>query len=160
MHSSIRPAEQEDILTFEPSFRLARKSKRWIATAIDFIIAGILGAIAAYCFGDATIDEDGFTSYDLSGAPGFFAMLVAWFLPMPLLEMVNNGQTLGKAIFKIRSANMDGSKINASSAIGRRLFDIIDYLPFFGIVGLLVASNNSRQQRVGDLIAKTIVIEA
>lgn len=160
MYQSPNPTVPEDFLTEEPSFTLARKSKRWWAAAIDFVIVSIITFILVYCFGDGTTDENGFTTYTLTGLPFVLSSFVPWFLLLPLMEALNNGQTLGKMIFKIRSADMTGNKIGMSSAVVRHLFDIVDYLPFFGIVGILVASYNSYKQRVGDLIAKTIVIEA
>lgn len=160
MYQSSNTAVSEDFLTEEPTFTLARKSKRWLAALIDYVIVTIITFTLVYCFGEGTTDENGFKTYSLTGLPFVLSSFVPWFLFLPLLEMLNNGQTVGKMIFKIRSADMNGSKIGMPPVFVRHLLDIVDYLPFFGIVGLLVASNNSHKQRVGDLVAKTIVIEA
>jgi len=146
-----------DILTTAPV--LATKTKRWVACLIDYIICAVIWSIVSYCFGDAVINNDGTKAWELNGAPAFFGMFIPWFLLLPGIEAINGGQSIGKAILKIRSARMDGSKISPGMAIARHLLDIVDYFPFFGLVGLLVASNNSYNQRVGDLVAKTIVVE-
>jgi len=45
------------------------------------------------------------------------------------------------------------------NCIVRHLFDLVDVFPFFGIVGLIVAGSNNLKQRVGDLVARTIVVK-
>lgn len=67
-------------------------------------------------------------------------------------------QTLGKANFKIKTVKVNGEKATLGNCIVRHLFDFIDSFPFFGITGLIVAGNNALKQRVGDLVAKTIVV--
>jgi uncharacterized RDD family membrane protein YckC len=149
----------EDFLTEEP-IRLASRRNRWCAALIDFGIWFIMVAIITYCLGDVTTDEEGTKHYDLGGAQGFFGMTIPWLILLPLLEAINHGQTIGKTIFKIRSAKKNGSSITTSAAFARHLLDIIDYLPFFGIAGLLVAGNSQYKQRLGDTLAGTIVVEA
>jgi len=149
----------EDFLTEEP-IRLAKTSNRWCAALIDFGIWFIIVAIITYCFGDVTTDEEGTQHFDLGGAQGFFGMAIPWLILLPLLEAINHGQTIGKTIFKIRSAKKNGGNITTSAAFARHLLDIVDYLPFFGIVGLLVAGNSQDKQRLGDMLAGTIVVAA
>lgn len=63
-------------------------------------------------------------------------------------------------MFKIKTVHDDFSNLNFRSALIKHLCDILDYFPFFGIVGLLVTTNNKYKQRIGDLVAKTVVIDA
>jgi uncharacterized RDD family membrane protein YckC len=62
-------------------------------------------------------------------------------------------------LFHIKAIKTDGAKIDFPISIVRHLFDVIDFLPFAGIIGLTVAANNKKSQRIGDLIAKTIVVD-
>jgi uncharacterized RDD family membrane protein YckC len=63
-------------------------------------------------------------------------------------------------LFKVKILQDDFSKVSFRSALIKHLFDIIDFLPTFGILGLLVTTNNKYKQRIGDLVAKTVVIDA
>ena len=138
---------------------LARKTRRWVACFIDFSICFLIIGLIAYCFGTATPNDEGETSWNLTGFPAFFAFSIPWLIFLPGMEWINNGQTIGKAILRIKVTNMDGSKAGFGTLLLKHFFDWVDYLPFFGIVGLIVAANNPQKQRVGDLVAKTIVVD-
>jgi uncharacterized RDD family membrane protein YckC len=137
----------------------ASKTKRWVACIIDYIIYFVLFTIITYSFGDVVIDEDHDRLHQLTGVAGFLAVVLPWFLLFPGIEFYNKGQTIGKAIFRIRTVEEDGSSLTLGKAVVRHLFDLIDYLPFLGITGIVVASNTKNKQRVGDLVANTIVVE-
>lgn len=144
-----------DLFT-EPKVQLARKRLRVFAIFIDYLLFGVLVTIIANYFGERRF-ENGTFSVHIEGWPTLL-LLAAWVLLFPVLEN-RNGQTLGKMLMKIRVVAIDGSKASFGQCLVRHLFDIIDAL-FLGLVGILVASNNSMQQRVGDLVAKTIVVSA
>jgi len=150
----------QDILTdidYAPA--LASKTKRWLACIVDYSIYGAVGGFIVYIFGHQVIDEDGESVTQLTGLPAFLAGVLPWLLFFPGIESFNNGQTLGKALFRLRTVKEDNSRLSFGNSFVKHLFDPIDYFPFFGITGLIVASNNKNKQRVGDLVAKTIVVE-
>ena len=75
-------------------------------------------------------------------------------------EALWNGQTPGKRWAGIRVIKETGRPINAFEAIARNLLRVIDLAPFFppyavGIVTMLV---NSKNRRLGDLVAGTLVV--
>ncbi len=70
-----------------------------------------------------------------------------------------SGATLGKKAMKIRVANEDGSPCTMNAAITRNLLRFVDALPFAYIVGMYLISRSDNKQRLGDRIAKTIVIK-
>jgi uncharacterized RDD family membrane protein YckC len=148
-----------DLLPDETAYK-ANKGARWFAALIDFFIIAIFAFILLYCFGVKTTEANGSVSYHVEGFNAFLTYFVPWFIILPLIEGINNGQSIGKAIFGIRSTLADGSPITFSAAVVRHLLDFVDYMPFFGMVGLIVAGNSAHQQRVGDMVAKTIVIKA
>lgn len=150
----------QDILTdLDYAPPLASKTKRWVACFIDYIIYALAAGLIVYIFGKNVIDDDGESVRQLSGLPGFLVAVLPWLLFFPGIEFFNDGQTLGKAMFRLRTVKKDGSKLSFGTSFVKHLFDPIDYFPFLGITGLIVAANNKNKQRVGDLVAKTIVVD-
>ncbi|MEI5617184.1 RDD family protein, partial [Streptomyces brasiliscabiei] len=70
------------------------------------------------------------------------------------------GKSLGKAVLKIKVVKQDGDNITFSNSLVRHLFDIIDWLPFCFIVYIIIMKRTEYNQRVGDIVAKTIVIQS
>ncbi|AEV97910.1 hypothetical protein A4D02_15305 [Niastella koreensis] len=151
----------EDLLSnivYTPVF--ASKRKRWGASLVDYVLYFAAFIFICYFFGTRTMDENGNSSWNLDGLPGFIGIVVSWLLFFPVIESFNDGQTIGKALFRIKTVKEDGSRINFGTSFLRHFFDWVDYLPFLGICGMIVASNNDKKQRVGDLVAKTIVVNS
>lgn len=134
---------------------LASKRIRVYAILLDYLIFFTFMSIIVINFGEKVIDEEG-SSYQLKGQLGFI-IPIFWFIQFVIIESITS-QTIGKMCFKIKVVSIDYTKNSFAQSLTRHLFDIIDYLPFVGMIGLLVASNNKLKQRVGDLVAKTIVI--
>ena len=145
-----------DLLTeiTEAPLQLAPKYVRFFAALIDFILLALGFYLFAYFFGE-TYETGNTVGVHLDGLPalGFFAY---WFLLLPLLESFR-GQTPGKMIFKIKTVKADGAKANLGNTVVRHLFDGIDC---FLLVGLIIASTNKLNQRIGDLVAKTVVVKS
>jgi len=141
---------------FQPAS--AKKRLRVFAAFIDYALFFAFFIFLVFNYGEKTYLADGTTSFRLTGAQPLICVGF-WFIILPLLESFN-GQTLGKMILKVRVTSFDYEKASFAQCLARHLFDLVDWLPFFGVVGLLVSSNTERKQRVGDLIAKTVVINA
>jgi uncharacterized RDD family membrane protein YckC len=135
---------------------LAKKRVRFLAALIDYLIFLVVYFMIGFSFGERYTPEQGGIGFQLNGLPAFGCILF-WFLMFPIIEGLN-GQTLGKMLLSIKVIKNDYSKSSISHSLVRHLFDVVDYLPFFGIVGIIVASNTDLKQRVGDLVAKTIVV--
>jgi uncharacterized RDD family membrane protein YckC len=151
----------EDLLAdIDVQPKLARKSRRWAAAAIDYFIYLLIVGILAFVFGEPVPDESDSVTYSLTGWPAFFSIMTTWFFILPGIEGMNNGQTIGKAILRLRAVREDNGKFTLGTAVARHILDFVDYFPFFGIVGLIVASNSKNNKRVGDMIGKTIVVDA
>ncbi|WP_178917548.1 RDD family protein [Natronomonas gomsonensis] len=69
------------------------------------------------------------------------------------------GQTVGKMVMDIVVVTEDGDPITYRDSAIRTLLRIVDALPFFYIVGLVAIYVTDRKQRVGDLVADTIVVK-
>lgn len=115
----------------------------------------------------------------------FFALatLLFFFVRVPyyiLAELVWNGRTLGKRMVKIRVISADGTRLSAYQITARNLMKEIEvFTPIsmiFGVSGLpgmataalllwvlgvlLVPYFNKRRQRLGDMIAGTLVVDS
>lgn len=126
---------------------------RAVAAAIDYAVYGGLYFTYLRFFGSET--EDG---YKVEGCSHLLALVLAWFVLLPLPEGLF-GRTFGKWVCDLRVVRMNGGVATFGQAIQRRVLDPIDLLSFFGLVAFIVAKNNPMSQRLGDLVAKTRVVE-
>jgi uncharacterized RDD family membrane protein YckC len=88
-------------------------------------------------------------------ALGAFAITVGYFM---VFEIVWNGQTPGKRILGIRVIRESGYPIQAADSVVRNLVRIVDWLPLFYGIGVLVMLFNKRSKRLGDFAAGTLVV--
>ena len=145
---------------FDESQPQASRLKRRIDCFIEYVIyCTLIGFVASIC-GDRHVNFYGSITWELKVLPGFIAIVVPWLFFFPAIESFNSGQTIGKALFRIKTVQDDFSKVSFGSSFVKHMFDLIDFLPLFGILGLLVTTNNKYRQRIGDLVAKTVVIDA
>ncbi len=70
----------------------------------------------------------------------------------------SRGQTVGKMITKIKVIGEDGKPIDMTQALIRNLLRIIDGL-FVYLIGAILIWRSDKKQRLGDSLAKTIVIK-
>jgi uncharacterized RDD family membrane protein YckC len=86
-----------------------------------------------------------------------FAVLFGYFI---VFEWRMNGQTLGKRLLDLRVIDDRGFSIDLFQAVIRNLLRLIDMMPFICHgVGGLAALCNSRQKRLGDSAAGTLVVK-
>lgn len=145
-----------DILTPEKTvitYRLAGIGARFGAQLVD--IAAIIGI----CFGWSLLI--GFltpTFGPLAGGVGIVGIGAIPFLYFILLEGLWSGRTFGKAAFSLRVLRMDGTPVTLFAATVRNLMRPADILPPpTALVGLGAMFLNPRLQRLGDLVAGTVV---
>ncbi len=79
---------------------------------------------------------------------GYFALFEAYW----------HGQTPGKRMMKLRVIKDSGRQITMFEALARNLMRVVDYLPSMYLVGVVAMLCNKRNQRLGDLVAGTIVV--
>ncbi|HZD96278.1 MAG TPA: RDD family protein, partial [Candidatus Sulfotelmatobacter sp.] len=73
-------------------------------------------------------------------------------------EVLWKGQTPGKRWAGIRVIKDSGRPINAFEAISRNLIRFIDFLPGFYGIGVVTMLLNSKNRRLGDYVAGTLVV--
>lgn len=136
------------------SYRLAGMGSRALAHLLDIIFVGIALMLTLFVtFGVAAL-------LDTAIATGVTMFL--WFI-IPILyfilfEGLSNGQTPGKKILGIRVRMADGTPLGLEGAIFRNLLRPADLLPGPYLVGLASIFLSARAQRLGDLVAGTIVV--
>lgn len=135
-----------------PMSHYAKLRNRALATFIDYVIFYPIAIAYVFAFGEP---RDGGV-YVLEWA-SMFPIVCFWFVYFPIVECVA-GQTLGKKITGIRVVTLSGKDVSFVNAVLRRLFDNVDML-FFGVVAAVVIKSSDKKQRVGDLVARTIVIK-
>ncbi len=144
-------------------FVLASIGNRFIACAIDHAIQIVALTVMIIIF--AIIADYADLGSRLTSAPKWIIALlvVLVFLLMSgyfaIFEWLWHGQTPGKRWMKLRVIREDGRPISFFEAIVRNLlreFDIMP-LPFYSI-GLISVFSTDRDQRVGDLVAGTVVV--
>lgn len=139
---------------------LAGIGSRFIAILVDYLIwfaaFMVLGLVAAIILPAL----DAFGKISETWAIGIIILIV--FLLMwgyfALFEAFNNGRTPGKMVAKIRVIHQSGRGITFLEALGRNLVRFIDYAPSFYAVGVVAMFVTKRHQRLGDLVAGTLVV--
>jgi len=93
------------------------------------------------------------------------ADIVMYFTVIPFVvfyslafEQLNNGQSLGKMALKLRVVRMDGEKANFLDYVMRWVFRALDIYFTLGGVAVLGVVSSTNNQRIGDLLANTIVV--
>jgi uncharacterized RDD family membrane protein YckC len=77
-----------------------------------------------------------------------------------LFEAFWNGQTPGKRMLRLRVIQQSGRPIGLFESMARNLIRIIDILPGFYLIGAVCIFTTRRQQRLGDMVAGTLVVHS
>lgn len=122
---------------------------RAVAWGIDFGIRFAIYFVGAVTFG-------------LLGNTGMGLQLILvfsllWGYPV-LFEVLWNGQTPGKRALGLRVIAADGAPVGWVASFARTLLRTVDFLPFFYGIGLVTCYADPWNRRVGDLVARTLVI--
>ncbi|HWI51652.1 MAG TPA: RDD family protein [Symbiobacteriaceae bacterium] len=81
-----------------------------------------------------------------------------FFLYKLLLEAFWNGQTVGKRAVGIRVIKANGLPVDFLQVVIRNLLRVVDYLPMQYLVGSVAIIASKRGQRLGDMVAGTVVV--
>ncbi|NNE65725.1 MAG: RDD family protein [Pyrinomonadaceae bacterium] len=152
------------------AFALASIGNRFLAVAVDHFIQYLSLFLAAWLFFWLSGLGPGVTADEI-----FAGEISKWMLALFLVvasiifsgyfaffEWFFNGQTPGKRLFKLRVIREDGRPITIWEAIARNILRIVDSFPGFLVpvysIGLVTVFLNTRDQRIGDLFAGTVVV--
>ncbi|MDX6695983.1 MAG: hypothetical protein QOF02_3586 [Blastocatellia bacterium] len=144
-------------------FALASIGNRFLACAIDHGLQIFLMTIIAI-FNFLIADFVDFGGAMKSAPKWVLAILILvvfliWTGYFVIFEWMWNGQTPGKRWLRLRVIREDGRPITFWEASVRNVLRIFDIMPFpFYSIGLICVFISSRDQRVGDMVAGSVVV--
>jgi uncharacterized RDD family membrane protein YckC len=141
-------------------FTVAGIGSRALALAIDSLI--LFGAIViVIVIGFIVASMAAFVSR-LAGMWLTAGLLIVAFLLyygyFTFFEIFWNGQTPGKRNIGIRVIKDTGRRLTPLETIARNLLRIVDQLPGFYAVGMVVSLLNNQNKRLGDLVTGALVV--
>ena len=137
----------------EFSFLLAGPVTRFLAWSVDLMAILAVNKLMTVLLGVL-----GILSPDLATAAsilGYFVVSIGYGIA---LEWYWRGQTLGKRLLRLRVSDINGLHLQFSQIVIRNLLRVVDSLPILYLVGGLTCLVNRRAQRLGDIVANTIVV--
>lgn len=141
--------------------RTAVVARRVAQFIIDYLITAVVigGALSLFLFADT--DRDG--GVEPNGlfwliTAACIAIALGWSLWVWVFRPVRaGGRSYGMQLLGIHVERVDGQELTAGTMALRWLLLIVDSL-VSGLVGLVTMVATERHQRVGDLVARTIVV--
>lgn len=126
--------------------------RRYLAGFIDYSIVYFITFLLVFILG--TPDDE--YTYHLNGLPASIPVLF-WFLFIVCLETWF-GATVGNTIVQLKPVTFSGysKKISFGQSFKRHLLDPIDMF-LFGVIGIVIIKTSDKNQRLGDIWAKTTV---
>lgn len=159
----------EDILIIETPervplhFALASIGNRFLACAIDHFFQAL--AIILMIIAFAVVGNYSSLGVQFTTAPNWVKaiLIVIVFLIFSsyfaFFEWIWNGQTPGKRLLKLRVIREDGRPVSFWEAAVRNLLRTFDMMPApFYSIGLISVFISASDQRIGDMIAGTVVV--
>ncbi len=125
-----------------------------LATVWDRILAWIIDTLILLLFSS------------LVGVLASLSELIFYIILFPVIsfyhlfmEIVLNGQSLGKKLFKIKVVSLDGQNPEKQDYLLRWTFRLIDITLTAGSCASILILSGTRNQRIGDILANTTVIK-
>jgi uncharacterized RDD family membrane protein YckC len=135
-------------------FALAGVTARFLAWLVDAaIVIAFAGAVSA------VFRRAGVVNADIAKALFtvlYFVVSVGYSM---YFEWYWRGQTVGKKILRLRVMDAEALRLQPYQVVLRNLMRYVDALPLFYLAGGTAAMLSRRSQRLGDLVAQTVVIK-
>src|SRR5215207_7310758 len=128
-------------------------NRRVMAALVDLAIV-VAGSLVILFAGDALSSDNS----DVRGA--LSAVILGWALYYYFALESGEGQTVGKKLMKLRVVRADGRPAEMREIAVRTVLRVVDGIGVY-IVGLIaMLATGQRRQRLGDMAAGTIVVDA
>ena len=144
-------ADQSEIIKAAVTMQYQGIWIRFISFLIDTIVLGLLIGVIGSILGLGVVSRTAGWGIGLLS----FIIFLAYFT---YLEG-SKGQTIGKMVTKIKVVGEDGEMIDMNQAFTRNILRVIDGLLAY-LIGAILIWRSDKKQRLGDRIAKTVVIKA
>jgi uncharacterized RDD family membrane protein YckC len=128
--------------------------RRVVQYVIDYVLAGIIPGLAYWL-----LDRGHGFLHGFGWALATLIALVVYLWYWVIRPNSHHGQTFGMQLLGLRVISKDGGPANMLQFFVRAVLLLIDTL-FFGLVGLITMMASRYHQRVGDHVARTLVIAA
>ncbi len=150
--------ETPEVVTIE--YEVAGAGSRCLAAAVDTLLILLLeialGAVMVTAANLVSGAGDPFTAIFLAlWAILSFTLLWGYYLAF---DLIWSGQSPGRRLFGLRVIREGGRPLDFSASAIRNLIRLVDFLPFFYGLGVLVMFADERARRLGDLAAGTLVV--
>lgn len=156
----------EDQITIETPehiqvhYELAGIGSRALAGLFDFLLQAIITVLVVWGLVWLGVslklnDVLGVVGAIIVGSMGFLAFTIYYVLA----EMLTGGQSPGKRMAGLRVIGVDGRPVTFLQSALRNIIRAVDMIPFFYTVGLIAVFSTRRAQRLGDMVAGTIVVK-
>ncbi|WP_051471270.1 RDD family protein [Patulibacter minatonensis] len=132
---------------------LAGPGTRISSGAIDLVIQGLVALVGLLILGglnDAIGDDWTIVLASILAFLLLFFYDVAW-------ELLGDGRTPGKMMLGLRVVRDDGRRVDPGSSVLRNLLRIIE-LPLLYAPGIIMVTLTKRHQRLGDVVAGSLVV--
>ncbi|MDF2922078.1 MAG: hypothetical protein K0R57_992 [Paenibacillaceae bacterium] len=158
--------EREELSVVTPEqvrlrFLTAGVGSRAGAHAVDLLLLILFYSLLFVLIGEFTVRSSGWgmvqdaSEYMIAGA---IILVLAIQLGYFVICECMMGKTVGQRIVGLRVIQDNGRPVTVLSSILRNLLRVVDFLPSFYLVGLVVGFLHPKGKRVGDLLAGTVVI--
>ena len=126
---------------------------RFLAGLVDYIIIWTFTFVMLKTLG--VQNSEG--TYELNGLPALIPIIFWGIMTIGSEQLF--GVTLGNYTMDLKPISINGIQQNLtfSQSLKRHLLDPID-MSLFGLIGIITIKNTEKNQRLGDLWAKTIVL--
>ena len=147
----------------EIEYELAGIGSRALACLVDTVVQAVLTAaliaLGMYLFSVTSLygpgNPLGIVPMIILGATGTVAFVAYWIV----VEMVTDGQSIGKRMAGLRVIRDDGTPISFWDSAIRNLVRLIDFLPASYFIGIISVWVSGRCKRLGDYAAGTVVVK-
>jgi len=139
-------------------FQTAGIASRLLAATIDTVVQGVL--LVAVVMGLVLFQGAGIDLFGLQVALGYVLVFLVIFGYPAAMETLWRGRTLGKAALGLRVVTVEGGPVRFRHAAIRSIMQLVDKVfPVApALPGTLAVLASQRNQRLGDMVAGTLVL--
>ena len=130
-------------------YDLAGVGDRALAWFIDQIVMWLIILLLAFLFSDFFMNDELFAIYMVAPVILFYTLS---------MEVLNNGQTLGKRALGLKVVRLDGKHPEFLDFIIRWSFRMVDIWFTAGSLAAIYVNSTDKSQRLGGIVSNTTVI--
>jgi uncharacterized RDD family membrane protein YckC len=141
----------------EIHLRVAGPAPRCLAWLLDLLIYAVfmIGVVIALSLMSGALGGEQI----VGGISMLLSFFLAWFYNV-FFEMGKKSATPGQRAVGLKVASVSGGPVRLPQSIIRNLLRVVDFMPMLYLFGLICCLFTRRFQRLGDLVADTVVVYA